>query len=320
MTERSSREAEPGRRIKVGISSCLLGAAVRYDGGHKRDRYLADTLSRSVEYVPFCPEVAIGLGTPRAPIQLVRTRAGVRVLGVDRPERDVTEAIERLAHEQARGLGSLSGYVWKSGSPSCAMARVKVYSEAGTPAGTGAGAFAGTLMSELPLLPCEEEGRLRDPALRENFLQRVFTYHRWQGLLAEGLTPERLVAFHTEHEFLILAHDEVIYRELGRLVAGAGRGDLAALAGRYAADLMRALARPASAKRHANVLAHLLGFVSDRLDAGDRAEMVHLIDEYRRGHLPRIVPLALLGHHFKRHPSPHVGYQRYLAPLPVEFP
>ena len=312
-------EAEPAR-IRVGISSCLLGAAVRYDGGHKRDPYIAGTLARYFEFVPLCPEVAIGLGTPRPPIRLVRAEGDIRVQGRDDPNRDVTDALRDFARSTAARLaGEISGYIFKRASPSCGMERAKVYDGKGMPAGRAAGAYAGTLMAAMPLLPCEEEGRLGDPDLRENFIERVFVFDRWQKLMRAGLTPAKLVEFHTAHKFLVLAHNQAAYRRMGRLVAKAGGPGLDRLAAEYARELMTALKRRATRGRHVNVLEHLFGFVSRHLDAADRAEMVEILSEYRAGLLPRQVPVTLLKHHFRRHPSPYVERQVYLDPHPKEL-
>ena len=312
-------EAE-AQRIRVGISSCLLGAAVRYDGGHKRDAYITGTLARFFEFVPVCPEVAIGLGTPRPPIRLVRVEGEIRVRGRADPSLDVTGALRAFAHSTAARLGDgISGYIFKRASPSCGMERVKVHGENGMPAGRGAGAYADALMSAMPLLPCEEEGRLGDPDLRENFIGRVFVFDRWQRLAGAGLTPAKLVGFHTAHKFLVLAHNQAAYRRMGRLVARAGEAGLEGLAAEYARELMTALERRATRGRHANVIEHLFGFVSRHLDAADRAEMLEVIAGYRAGVLPRLVPLTLLNHHFRRYPNPYVEGQVYLDPHPKEI-
>ena len=294
---------------------------MRYDGGHKRDAYITGTLSQYFELVPVCPEVAIGLGTPRPPIRLVRAGGEIRVLRVADPDpgRDVGGALRDYARTMAQRLAGISGYLFKRGSPSCGMERVKVYSAKGMPAGRSAGAYAGALMAAMPLLPCEEEGRLGDPGLRESFVERVFVFERWQRLVRAGLEPAGLVAFHTAHKFLVLAHNQAAYRRMGRLVARAGEPGLEALAGEYAAELMAALARRTTRGRHANVLEHLFGFVSRHLDAADRAEMVDVLADYRAGILPRLVPITLLKHHFRRHPNPYLERQVYLNPYPKEL-
>ena len=312
-------ESPAGERIRLGVSSCLLGAPVRYDGGHKRDAYVTGTLSKYFELVPVCPEVAIGLGTPRPPLRLVRSGGGVRVRGVADPGRDVTDALRDHGRAMAARLDGISGYVFKRGSPSCGMERVKVHGGEGAPPGRSAGAYAAAFMAARPLLPCEEEGRLGDPDLRENFFERVFVFRRWQELVRGGPSPAGLVAFHRDHKFLVFSHDQSATRRLGRLVAGAGRREIGALASEYAEELMRALARPATRRGHRNALEHLFGFVSRHLDAADRAEMVEALDDYHAGLLPLVAPITLLRHHLRRHPHPWVERQVYLRPYPKEL-
>ena len=306
-------------RIGLGISSCLLGATVRYDGGHKRDAYVTGTLSKYFDLVPVCPEVAIGLGTPRPPLRLVRSGEEIRVRGVADPGRDVSDPLRDYGRAMAARLDGISGYVFKRGSPSCGMERVKVYGGKGRPAGRGAGAYAVAFMAARPLLPCEEEGRLGDPGRRENFFERVFVFRRWQELVRGGLSPAKLIAFHGDHRFLVLSHSQSAGRRLGRLVAAAGRREIGALGGEYASELMRALRRPATRRGHRKVLEHLFGFVSRHLDAADRAEMVELLDEYHAGLLPLVVPITRFRQHLRRHPHPGVERQVYLHPHPKEL-
>ncbi len=307
---------ERGPAIRIGISSCLLGQAVRFDGGHKRNNYVIDTLGRHFEFVPVCPEVAIGLGTPRQPVRLVGDARRPRVVGTKDPTLDVTAALQDYGRTKAAELHDLSGYILKRGSPSCGMERVKVYSGHGGPPRHGVGVYAREIMEQLPALPVEEEGRLMDPVLRENFIQRVFVYHRWQSLAASGLTAAKLVGFHTNHKFIILAHDERRYRQLGRLVAKAGTEDLNTLAARYLTQLMQALRRRATRKRHSNVLLHLAGYLKQRLDAGDKAELLALIEAYRAGRIPLVVPMTLLKHYLRRLPDRYLGGQHYFDPHP----
>ncbi|MDD3652534.1 DUF523 and DUF1722 domain-containing protein [Immundisolibacter sp.] len=305
-------------RLRLGVSACLLGERVRYDGGHKRDGFVADVLAEHFELVPMCPEVAIGLGVPRAPIRLVQTAAGVRVRGVRDVELDVTDALDAEAARVCRQLAGLCGYVLKKNSPSCGMARVKTYTESGQEHGRGSGAFAAGLMARAPLLPVEEEGRLRDPVLRENFIERVFAYARWQALLAAGASGAALVDFHGRHKYQLLAHNQAAYRRLGRLVAGAGRQPPAGLLADYGAQFMAALGRHASVGGHVNVLQHLAGYLKDRLDDVDRAELHEAIDAYRQRRAPRLVPVTLLRHHLRRAPHPWAAAQTYLNPDPRE--
>jgi Uncharacterized conserved protein len=304
--------------IRLGISACLLGEKVRFDANHKLDTYIRDTLGQYFDFVPVCPEVAIGLGVPRPTIRLVGDPAQPRVVGVLDPSLDVTAPMEQYGRRMARELPPLAGYLLKSKSPSCGMERVKVYQDKGVPK-MGRGLYARELMAGRPLLPVEEEGRLGDPVLRENFIERVFCYHRWQQLEAQGLTPARLVDFHARHKLVLMSHGAEYYRALGRLVATAGSADIKTLAQDYIHGFMAALAHPATRKRHTNVLQHLMGYLKKQLDSADKVELLEIIEAYRLGEVPLIVPITLLNHHFRRHPNDYVAQQIYLAPHPREL-
>jgi uncharacterized protein YbgA (DUF1722 family)/uncharacterized protein YbbK (DUF523 family) len=306
-------------RIRLGISSCLLGQKVRYDGGHRHNAYITRTLGRYFEFVPLCPEVAIGMGAPRPPIRLVKAGRAVRARGVEDPSLDVSSRLRGCADAAMSRLRGVSGYILKSRSPSCGMQGVPLHDSRGKPVGTTSGLYAERLMELLPALPCEEDERLMDPVWRENFIERVFVYHRWQQRVAKRLTPRALVEFHTRHKFIALAHDEKAYRALGRRVAAAGKVPMPELEPRYIRLLMQALTTPATRTRHANVLQHIAGFFKHRLDAADRHELQELIANYRRGRVPRIVPVTLIRHTLRRFPDPVLAAQHYLAPHPDEL-
>lgn len=305
--------------IRIGISSCLLGQEVRYDGGHRHNGYITQTLGAYFDFQPFCPEVAIGLGIPRPPIRLVHDHTGTRVRGIADPSLDVTDRLLTYAGEVAPQLQDLSGYIFRQGSPSCGMERVTVYHEDGTPLDAEAGMYARRILELCPELPVEEEGRLMDSRLRENFVERVFVLARWRRLLAEGLTPARLLDYHARHEYSIMAHDEACYRKLGRMVAEAGASDIGELGGRYIRLVMAAMKTIATPGRHARVLMQLADLIKDRLDADDRQELRGLIDAYRSGRVPLMVPLTLLRHFLRKYPQPHVLDQYYLSPHPDEL-
>jgi uncharacterized protein YbgA (DUF1722 family)/uncharacterized protein YbbK (DUF523 family) len=306
-------------KIPLGISSCLLGEEVRFDGGHKRDSYILGTLADYFEFQPVCPEVAIGLPIPRPPIRLVQHDDGIHVVGVKDPSVDVTDKLHDYGRKTAREMSGISGFILKRASPSCGMERVKVYAPDGRSVDKASGAFAEELMRGQPLLPVEEEGRLGDPGLRENFIMRVFVYHRWRQLRAAGLSAQTLIDFHTDHKYLVMAHSQSAYKAMGKLLANAGKEDLAALADEYVQALMNALARPVPRKQHVNVLQHLLGYLKNQLDAEDKAEMLEVIEDYRAGIVPLIVPITLLKHHFRRHPHEYIERQVYLTPHPHEL-
>ncbi|TDX97773.1 YbgA family protein [Thiohalophilus thiocyanatoxydans] len=305
--------------IRIGVSSCLVGQEVRFDGGHKRNAFMLSNLSPYFEFVPYCPEVAIGMGVPRPPMRLVQRQDGVHAVGTRDPALDNTEALRDYAFEVSGQLQAVSGYILKKDSPSCGMERVRVYDSNNVPARTGSGIYAETLMQCHPDLPFEEEGRLMDPVLRENFIERVFIYYRWQQLLRDGLTPSALVDFHSRHKFNVLAHDEPAYRRLGRLVADAGKEQLESLAGRYIEILMQALKKPATRKQHTNVLMHVMGYLKASLDGDDKHELLEVLEKYRLGQVPLIVPITLIKHHLRKYPQPYIDQQYYMNPYPEEL-
>jgi uncharacterized protein YbgA (DUF1722 family)/uncharacterized protein YbbK (DUF523 family) len=303
-------------RPKVGISSCLLGEPVRYNGGHSRDGFLAQVLARHIDWVPVCPEVEIGLGAPR---EAVRLTAGGRLVGRD--GRDHTAAVAALAERRRGQLGGLCGYVLKSRSPSCGLYRVRVYpgpEAAGAPVRRdGRGVFAARVLEANPLLPVEEEGRLNDPLLREAFIEQVFARHRLAALFGGRWRARDLVEFHARHKLQLLAHDPVRAHRAGRLVAGARAGPGAAVAERYTALFAEAMALRVSRGRHSNALLHAFGLVSDRLDDARRHDILSRIEAYRRGEVPLSVPVALVRHHAAGCRIGYLQAQTYLDPFPA---
>jgi uncharacterized protein YbgA (DUF1722 family)/uncharacterized protein YbbK (DUF523 family) len=306
--------------IRIGISACLLGSRVRFDGQHKRDSFLADELAPLVEWIPVCPEVEVGMGVPREPVRLIAgaSAGGPRMLGLTSGE-DWTSRMTRFSAGRARALEKedLSGFVLKSKSPSCGMARVKVYpdADARTPAREpGVGLFAAALAAAFPNLPTEEEGRLHDARLRENFIERVFAYARLRALWKTRWTLGGLIEFHAAHKMALLAHSTDGYRALGRLVARGKSLGRAELRDRYEEGFMATLAKLATPGRHANVLMHLAGHLKQLLDAADKQELLGLIEEQRQGRLPLVVPLTLLAHHARRYGATYLLGQTYLNP------
>ncbi len=307
--------------IRLGISTCLLGENVRFDGGHKQDLFLLKTLGHYVEWVPVCPEVEIGLGTPRESLRLIGTPEAPRLVA-PKSGSDHTESMRGWSRKRLDELAALNlhGYVLKKDSPSCGLFRVRVYTKQGMPARTGQGIFARELVKRLPLLPVEEEGRLHDMRLRENFIERVFAYYRWTRMLDNEAKPAGLVRFHTAHKMTVMAHSPRHQYEMGRLVAEAGSRSWESVAAKYGGLLMEALGVLSTPKKHTSVLHHLMGYVKKALDSADKTELLGVIDDYRRGLVPLVVPLTLLQHHFRRHPVPDwVHQQVYLNPYPKEL-
>ena len=304
------------KKIPIGISSCLLGQNVRYDGGHKRDSYITGTLGEYFDFHPFCPEMAIGLGAPRPTLHLVKIDHTVHCVGIKNPDCDVTERLRNYAEQQIHQHAGLCGYILKKGSPSCGMERVRVYTGAQHHK-DGVGIYAEEMLRNNPLLPVEEEGRLGDPGLRENFIQRVYVLHRWKAMLAEGLTASSLTNFHARHKLIIMSHED--YRDLGQLLAGLTKASLEQVAEQYILQLMTTLKKPATRKNHVNVLQHIQGYLKKALSADDKAELCEVIERYRNGYVPLIVPLTLLKHHFRKSPDPYIEESYYMSPYPQEL-
>jgi len=307
-------------KLRLGVSRCLMGDRVRYDGQHKHDRFLTDTLGRYVEYVPVCPEVEIGLPVPREAMRLVGDPAAPRLMtqktGIDYTERMLAWAAARAAELERENL---CGFIFKSRSPSSGMERIKVYSGTGIPSKTGVGIFAGLFMRRFPLLPVEDEGRLHDPLLRENFIERIFVMQRWRALLAGGFSTGGLVEFHTRHKLQLMAHSPRGMRELGALAAQIGRRALPEIAADYHTGLMRTLAVKATPARHTNVLMHIMGYFKRQLDAADKQELLEAIEAHRLGNLPLMAPLTLLKHYVRIHGQEYLAGQTYLQPPPEEL-
>jgi uncharacterized protein YbgA (DUF1722 family)/uncharacterized protein YbbK (DUF523 family) len=296
-------------RPRVGVSSCLLGEEVRFNGGHKRYRFLTDDLGPHVDWVPFCPEVAIGLGTPREPIRLTVTGRLVNRDGTA----DHTEAMAALLLPAA----DIDGYVFKAKSPSCGIRALPRYREDGVAADhSGRGLYAARVLSAFPLLAAEDEGRLNDPGLREAFTERIFAAARLRALLASPWTAGDLVGFHARHKLQLLAHDPDRYRMAGKVVAGAGTKPRSVISLAYRDLFLAALASPATAGRNANALQHAYSRIGRELGRPHRADLLARIEAYRRGEEPLSVPVALLAHYASGGDFPWLAEQTYLSPFP----
>ncbi len=307
-------------KIRLGVSSCLLGEKVRFDGGHKLDHFLTDTLGRFVEYVPVCPEVEVGLPTPRETLRLVGEPEAPRLVFTKSGE-DITERMTDWARERVVALEKedLSGFIFKSKSPSSGMERVKLYDRNGVPNKQGVGLFARAFMEHFPLLPVEEDGRLHDPHLRENFIEIIFVLKRWRETLAEGMTRGGLVNFHTRHKLLLLSHSTEIYRQMGQLVARAKELEEKLLFDQYLLLLMKGLRLKTTVAKHVNVLQHVLGYFKQQLSADEKQEILGIIGNYRAQQIPLIVPVTLLNHFVRKYDQAYLKQQIYLNPHPLEL-
>jgi uncharacterized protein YbgA (DUF1722 family)/uncharacterized protein YbbK (DUF523 family) len=306
--------------FKIGVSSCLLGERVRFDGGHKRDHYLTEVLVQYFKFVPVCPELDVGMGVPRESVQLEGSPESSRMVALCSGE-DWTNRMRRYSQHKVRQLARLGlcGYILKKNSPSCGMARVKVYDGSGRPSRAGRGLFAAELLDRLPLIPIEEEGRLNDLRLRENFIERVFAFDRLRQLFAPRVTRGRIVEFHSRHKYLLLAHSPQHYRELSRLVVAIKERPPAEFRDFYARQFMAALTMKTTTRKHVNVLQHIVGFLKDKLTTWEKQNVLQVIEDFRSGLLPLVVPLTLLHHLIDKHQIAFIQNQVYLAPHPKEL-
>jgi len=307
-------------KIKLGVSTCLLGEKVRYDGGHKLNRYLVDVVGPFVEWVPVCPEVECGLPVPRESMRLVQGPRGPR-LTTGKTNIDHTDRMMKWTEGRLRQLEkeNLRGYVFKSRSPSSGMRDIKIYNELGMPQSKGSGLFARAFMDRFPLLPVEDEGRLNDAGLRENFIERVFIYHRWINFTESGATPKGLVDFHTDHKLLIMSHSPKHLRELGKIVAAPKGRNKKDVLDEYIARLMEGLKLSATVRKNTNVLQHIMGYFKKVLTAGEKQELLTVIDRYHKSLIPLIVPVTLLNHYVRKYDEPYLKRQYYLNPHPAEL-
>ena len=307
-------------KFKIGISSCLLGNEVRWNGGHKRDKYLAYTLGKFVEYVPVCPEVEAGFGIPRESMRLVGDPDKPRLITF-KSKTDCTERMLDWAYKRVSELEKedLCGFIFKSDSPSSGMIRVKVYNEKGMPHKVGVGMFARAFMAHFPLIPVEDDGRLNDPVIRENFILQIFTMKRWRDNLAGKRSMGKLVDFHTRNKLLIMSHSQKHYRLMGKLVAEGKKLGIIDLYDQYQQQLMEALKLKTTIKKNNNVLQHLMGYFKKQLSADEKKELLEVFNQYRSGLVPLVVPLTLINHYVRKYDQPYLKQQTYLNPHPAEL-
>jgi uncharacterized protein YbgA (DUF1722 family)/uncharacterized protein YbbK (DUF523 family) len=307
-------------KIRIGISSCLLGNKVRWNAGHKRDPYLINTLGQFVEYVPVCPEVEAGFGVPRESFRLVGDPEAPRLITF-KSKTDHTDQMLTWASKRVQELENeaLCGFIFKSDSPSSGMVRVKVYNAKGMPEKKGVGLFARAFMNRYPLIPVEDDGRLHNPKIRENFIERIFTLKRWRDSVANSPRMGTLVDFHTRNKLLILSHSQKHYRLMGKLVAGGKQVPLKERYDQYENLLMESLALQITVKKNINVLQHLMGYFKKQITPDEKRELLEVFDQYREKFVPLLVPLTLVNHYVRKYDQPYLKMQTYLNPHPVEL-
>jgi len=308
------------KKFKIGISSCLLGNEVRWNSGHKLDKYLTNTLGQFVEYVPVCPEVEAGFGVPRESFRLVGDPDAPRLITfkskTDHTDRMVTWAKKRVRELEKEDL---CGFIFKSDSPSSGMIRVKVYNEKGMPHKVGIGIFARAFMEHFPLIPVEDDGRLNNPLIRENFILQIFTMKRWRDNMARKPSMGNLVDFHTRNKLLILSHSPKLYRLMGKLVADGKKLPIKELYDQYQLLLMEALKLKTTIRKNTNVLQHLMGYFKKQLSGDEKQELLEIFGQYRNEHVPLIVPITLINHYVRKYEQPYLKQQTYLHPHPLEL-
>ncbi|MET1254848.1 DUF1722 domain-containing protein [Aliikangiella maris] len=313
--------------IEVGISQCLLGQNVRFDGGHRKNNFCTQSLTEKFKFVSFCPEVGIGLPVPRKPIRLIGSKDNTKAVYSHDYTQDFTDDLQHYARKNRDKLSQLSGFIFCKGSPSCGVERIKIYNDSDDSANkksaqaekNGTGIFAAEVMKYVPLLPVEEDGRLNDPLIRDSFIKRVYLYREWQDMMETGLTVHNLLSFHARHKMTLLAHCQKTYRQIGPKLAKVNKENIHEIAQAYITDLMAGLKIPATRANNANVLMHLQGFLKQKLDSVDRRELAYTILEYRRGLLPILAPITLLKHHFKHHPDQYIKQLSYFEPYPGDL-
>ena len=308
------------QEIKIGVSSCLLGKEVRYNGGHSLDRYITGTLSDYFSFVDVCPEVEAGFGIPRETLRLVGDPDAPRLV-TTKTKKDFTDKMMNWAKQRVLELEKedLCGFIFKKGSPSSGMERVRVYTEKGMPSNRGSGMFARIFMRHFPLVPVEEDGRLNDSVLRENFIERIFAFRRWREVASERKSRGNIVAFHTAHKLQLMSHSVKHYREMGKLVAQGKELDLPTLYKKYEALFMQALSLKATVKKNVNVLQHIAGYFKKQLSKDEKQELQDIISQYHREYVPLIVPVTLLNHYIRKYEQEYLQKQFYLHPHPIEL-
>lgn len=304
-------------KIPLGVSQCLLGDPVRFDGGHKRNRYLTDVLSSYVEFRPVCPELAIGLGVPRKPIRLVVTQGEDRIRGVENPELDVTEALIQEAEIAVAQMPDICGYVFMQNSPSCGVYGLKRYSTDGHNIDkNGRGAYAKRFMDLMPLVPVEEAGRLTDAGLRENFIARVFALHDWRKQLQQNPTPKKIIEFYSRYKYQVMAHHVPSYYAIGKFLANLTAQPIAEINQKFIQLLMAALGHQATRKGNTNAMMHLRGYLKSHITKLEKEELSHSIESYCKGMVPLVVPLTLLKHYLMTLDNPYLKNQTFWSPYP----
>ena len=307
-------------RPLLGVSACLLGKPVRFDGGHKKNDFILSSLSNYIDFKSVCPEMEAGFGMPRPTMQLRQQGKETRLVFSKNPENDVTDQLVNYSALKVNQLEHLDGFIFKKDSPSCGAFRVPVViHKEGFRNREGVGLFAKSFIDRHPLIPVEEEGRLNDVALRENFFERVYAYRRWKKIIKSENNVQAFIEFHSRHKLLLMARGSHFYQELGRLVSGTTSKDLVKRREKYISRFMQVMKITTHRGRQVNVLQHIMGYLKQAISTEDKHELLSVFEAYRQRQLPLITPVTLLRHHLRVHPQNYISEQHYLEPFPEQL-
>jgi len=306
------------QRPTCGVSACLLGKEVRFDGGHKKNNFILTELNEHIDFQSLCPELEAGFGLPRPAMQLRKRDEDIRLVFSKDPKQDVTDKMRDYSKNKVKELSELDGFIFKNNSPSCGVFRVPVViHEEGFRDKSGIGLFAEALTNKYPLMPVEEEGRLNDAGLSENFFERVYAYKRWKE--TNDSNVKDFIEFHSSHKFMLMARGSEYYQELGRMVAGTTKKDLGVRRGRYITRFMQVMKIVSVPGRQVNVLQHIMGYLKEEISAEDKQELLASFEAYRQNQIPLITPITLLKHHLRVNPQRFIEKQHYLSPCPEQL-
>lgn len=304
----------------LGVSACLVGKPVRFDGGHKEDRFISRHLVKVAELKPICPEMGAGLGAPRPTIQLRQVDNQIRLVANKNPDQDFTDLLNNYSESALPALAELDGFIFKKNSPSCGVFRVPVViNQEGYREYDGQGLFAQAFSRRYPLIPVEEEGRLNDAGIRENFFERVYAYQRWKAIANADHNLQGFIEFHASHKLMLMARGSSYYQELGRMVAGVTPASLTTRRAAYIQRFSEVMQLRTARGRHVNVLQHIMGYLKEALGREDKQELLSVFEAYRNKELPLITAITLLQHHLRKHPRPYINAQHYLQPYPAQL-
>ena len=302
---------------QIGVSACLASQAVRYDGSFITNQFIKNECSAFFDIHTVCPEVEAGMGVPRQVIQLRDFDGETKLVYSKNPETEITGFMRDFSDKRIKRLPALDGYIFKKDSPSCGVYKVPVKNDkSGMRKRNGVGIFAQAFKDQFPLVPTEDEGRLHDKGIRENFLERIYAHYRWRQIHASENPLKAFRDYHKNYKLILMAKDNGASKHLGRLVAKVNRDNFSEISEQYISLFMQAMSKIPSQGHHVNVMMHILGYLKDHLNKKDKAELLEWFEIYREKRVARITPMMLLQHHFNRHENDYIADQYYFSPFP----